>query len=197
MSVLEHGAFVFAGLLTDVVATRAGAQRRHPSAALAWVGAIAAFPYLATPLFLLFGRRKFVRPGHRAVVVPVGHPMPAPQWATSLLAGLGLPGPVANQSVQFQPDGGDALQALLDLIGGAQRSVDVGTFLLGADAVCAHRCCWMQWAASSCRAVCGCRAIQRLLRRHGPSHCTCNVMAPCRNVPAKRRRDSRFHASGV
>lgn len=135
MSVLEHGAFVFAGLLVYVVATRANAQRRHPSAALAWVVAIAAFPYLATPLFLIFGRRKFVRPSHRAVFTPVGQPAHAPHWATSLLAGLGLPAPVGNQSVLFQPGGAESLQALIDLIGRAQRSVDVGTFLLGADEV--------------------------------------------------------------
>lgn len=135
LSVLEHGAFVFAGLLIYVVATRAGAQRRHPSAALAWVVAIAAFPYLATPLFLVFGRRKFVRPTQIAVPAPAVHPTGAPPWATSLLAGLGLAEPVGNLSVQFQPGGVESLMALIELIDGAQHTVAVGSFLLGADEV--------------------------------------------------------------
>lgn len=135
LSMLEHGAFVFAGLLIYVVTTRTGAQRRHPSAAMAWVVAIAAFPYLATPLFLVFGRRKFVRPAHAAVTAPTVHSTRAPQWATSLLAGLGLPGPVGNLSVQFHPGGVESLEALIELIQSAQRTLEIGTFLLGADEV--------------------------------------------------------------
>lgn len=69
LSVLEHGAFVATGLLTYVLVTRIGRQRRHPSAALAWVMSIAAFPYLALPLFLVFGARKF----DRAAVSRYGH----------------------------------------------------------------------------------------------------------------------------
>ena len=63
MTVLEHEAFAFCGLLVYVLVTRIGQHRRQPSAALAWVLVIAMFPYLGVPLFLLFGTRKFARPG--------------------------------------------------------------------------------------------------------------------------------------
>jgi cardiolipin synthase len=63
MTVLEHGAFAFCGLLVYVLVTRIGQHRRQPSAAVAWVLVIAMFPYVGLPLFLMFGTRKFARPG--------------------------------------------------------------------------------------------------------------------------------------
>lgn len=94
LSALEHGAFVFAGLLVYVLVTRVSQQRRHPSAAMAWVLAIAAFPYLALPLFLAFGTRKITRPRSTAVPGLLQTVVGAPDWATRLLSGLGLSGPV-------------------------------------------------------------------------------------------------------
>ena len=61
MTILEHGAFAFCGLLVYVLVTRIGEHRRQPSAAVAWVLVIAMLPYLGLPLFLLFGTRKFAR----------------------------------------------------------------------------------------------------------------------------------------
>jgi cardiolipin synthase len=135
MTALEHGAFVFAGLLIYIIATRTGEQRRHPSAAIAWVVAIAAFPYLAIPLFLTFGRRKFVRPAHAVPAARGPASSRTPQWANALLTGLGLPEAVANASVSFQPQGPDSLAALIGLIGGAGQTLEIGTFMLGADEV--------------------------------------------------------------
>ena len=62
LSGLGHAMLVVAGLLVYVMFTRIDHQRRHPSAALAWVLGIVAFPYVALPLFLLGGARKFARP---------------------------------------------------------------------------------------------------------------------------------------
>ena len=62
LSGLGHAMLVVAGLLVYVMFTRIDHQRRHPSAALAWVLGIVAFPYVALPLFLLVGSRKFARP---------------------------------------------------------------------------------------------------------------------------------------
>jgi len=36
-------------------------QRRHPAAAIAWVISLALVPYVALPLYLVFGTRKLVR----------------------------------------------------------------------------------------------------------------------------------------
>ena len=133
LSALEHGAFVCAGLLVYVLVTRVGQQRRHPSAAMAWVLAIAAFPYLALPLFLAFGTRKVSRPLPAAMPDPLPTVAGAPDWATRLLCGLGLPGAVHNHAVLFHADGAQSYQALIDLIDSARQTLDVGTYLLRDD----------------------------------------------------------------
>jgi cardiolipin synthase len=168
MTMLEHGAFAFCGLLVYVLVTRIGEHRRQPSAAVAWVLVIAMFPYLGLPLFLLFGTRKFVRPGVLVrpplVQAPAGLPLggadaappaglparlrgaaprqaaqpaqPAPPlWATSLLASFALPAPTGNAEIVFHADGARSWQALLELLRGARRSIDLCTFVLGRDAV--------------------------------------------------------------
>src|SRR5471030_3432243 len=62
-----HGLFVVLGLLTYVLTTHSLQQRRAPSAAISWVLAITLIPYVGLPLYLLFGTRKFVHSGSRAV----------------------------------------------------------------------------------------------------------------------------------
>jgi len=109
LSGLGHAVFVAAGLLVYVMGTRIGHQRRHPSAAVAWVLGIVAFPYLIVPLFLLFGTRKFARPARRtrgqALLVPDG----APAWAARLLASMELAPAMRNRQVVLHADGGEAL----------------------------------------------------------------------------------------
>ncbi|MBA3477875.1 MAG: PLDc N-terminal domain-containing protein [Lautropia sp.] len=151
MTVLEHGAFAFCGLLVYVLVTRIGQHRRQPSAAVAWVLVIAMFPYVGLPLFLLFGTRKFARPG-----VLLSAPVPQlrakqpgaagiggdaqegsgpPAWATSLLASFALPPPAANLAIEFHADGSSSWQALLALLRNARRSLDLCTFVLGRDEI--------------------------------------------------------------
>jgi cardiolipin synthase len=132
LSAVEHGAFVVCGLLLYVLATRIGDQRRHPSAAFAWVLGIAAIPYLGVPLFLLFGWRKFSRP-HGQNRVPCGLQV-EPVWATSLAWAMNLPAPTHNHAVSFHEDGPESFAALLALIANARHSIDVCTYILVADA---------------------------------------------------------------
>ncbi|MFT3813915.1 MAG: phospholipase D-like domain-containing protein [Acidovorax sp.] len=134
VSGLGHTLLVALGLLLYVLATRIGQQRRNPAAALAWVLGIVAFPYLAVPLFIAFGTRKFARPLRQPRRVIQG-PQPGPPWAAPVLASLGLAPAVQAQRVAFQADGAQALQALLDTIASARRRLDVCTFILGNDAV--------------------------------------------------------------
>lgn len=141
LSGLGHAMLVVAGLLVYVLFTRIDHQRRHPSAALAWVLGIVAFPYVALPLFLLVGSRKFARPlrqPHQSgTALAPGHAAAGegPAWATHLLAGMDLAPAVRNAQVHFHEDGPEALQALLALIGSARHSLDVCTFVFGHDAV--------------------------------------------------------------
>ncbi len=162
MTLLEHAAFAFSGLLVYVLVTRAGKHRRQPSAALSWVLVIAMFPYVGVPLFLLFGTRKFVRPG---VLVRLQSVDPAdgltetgqaatgrtaadsgrlgaaesslsgPAWATQVLASFGLPPASRNHEITFHADGEQSWQALLDLVRGAQRSLDLCTYVLRPDEI--------------------------------------------------------------
>ncbi len=135
LSLLEHGAFVLAGLLIYLTSTRLSHQHRHPSAALAWVLIIVLLPYLAIPLYFLFGVRKVPRPGarkrpHRTVDAT----RPA-AWTHGLAAALALPTPTHNEQVRFHEEGQAALDALLTLIQAARASIDVCTFVLGNDPV--------------------------------------------------------------
>ena len=69
---LGYALLVAASLLIYALATRIGHQYRHPSAALAWVLGMGAFPYVTLPLFLLFGTRKYARQPQPAQGVRAG-----------------------------------------------------------------------------------------------------------------------------
>ena len=131
---IVHGVFVMAGLLLYVVTTRAGRQRRHPSAALAWVVTIALLPYLAVPLFLLLGTRKLVKPASAAALSPPGAGDAAPRWAGTLLAGLGIAPTTYNAAVRFHADGHAAFSALMALLAAAEQRILLATFILADDA---------------------------------------------------------------
>lgn len=129
-----HTAAVALGLLTYVLVTRAGRQRRHPSAAIGWVLAMVAFPYLAIPLFLMLGTRKALRPLRaEPASQPPHEPSIAPLWATRLAAGLGLPPVRCNARIALLTEGGAALEGMLALIGEARTQVDLSTYVFAND----------------------------------------------------------------
>ena len=132
-----HGLVTLAGLVIYVVASRSRRQRRHPSAAIAWVVSLALMPYLALPLYLLFGSRKVPRdPLARATPRwPLNvHPSNAlaPRFQ-HLAAAMGLPRATSYQGLAIHQDGHDALEALRSVIGSATSTLDICTFLLGRD----------------------------------------------------------------
>lgn len=138
LALVSHFAFVLAGLLIYAVGTHARGQRRHPSAALAWVLTIALLPYVGLPLYLLLGTRKFARPSHI-----LQHTMPAlrPQedglqaCAIATLDGMGLAPPATSRQVRFHADGQAAWDGLAILINSAREQLDISTFVLGNDAL--------------------------------------------------------------
>ena len=72
-----HGVLVFIGLAIYVIGSRTRHQRRHPSAAIAWVVSLGLMPYVALPLYLLFGSRKVNRKLHGwPALVDGGHVVP-------------------------------------------------------------------------------------------------------------------------
>ena len=129
-----HAAAVALGLLTYVLVSRAGRQRRHPSAAIGWVLGIFAFPYLAIPLFLMIGARKATRPMRTETSCqPSDDDVAGPRWASRLSAGMGLPPVRQNSRIAILGEGHEALESLLSLIDGAQSQFDLSTFQFAND----------------------------------------------------------------
>lgn len=128
---LLHAAAVAGGLLLYVGLTHSGRQRRPPSAAMAWVLALLAFPYLALPTYLLLGTRKLAH----AATSGEGAQPPSRLADDPATRGLDLPPPRRCASVRIHGRGDEALQALLDLLAGAQRRIDVEIFIFRDDEV--------------------------------------------------------------
>ncbi len=133
-----HGLVAITGLAIYVIASRMRRQRRHPSAAIAWVVSLALMPYLALPLYLLFGSRKVLRNAstHPAALPCSGRPPNTPAARFQHLAtAMGLPSASSLQQLEIHQDGQDALRSLRRVMLGATSSLDLSTFLIGRDAL--------------------------------------------------------------
>ncbi|MEO6018348.1 MAG: phospholipase D-like domain-containing protein [Polaromonas sp.] len=133
-AVLAHFSFVLAGLLIYAIGTHLSGQRRHPSAALAWVLTIALLPYVGLPLYLVFGTRKFARPPllkTQTARQPANGTLQGSAMAT--LEGMGLAAPAANRSIRFHRDGATAWKEFEQLARSASSQLDICTYVLGDD----------------------------------------------------------------
>ncbi|MBV2209048.1 MAG: PLDc N-terminal domain-containing protein [Thermomonas sp.] len=122
---LLHAATVTLGLLTYIALTHSGRQRRPPAAALAWVIALIAFPYLALPVYLLLGTRKL---SHRHLARNASN-----SDGPTLTRGLDLPPPRPCSRFRLNSEGQQALDELLSLLDGAQSSIAVEIFIFRED----------------------------------------------------------------
>ena len=129
-----HSLTVSLGLVVYVISSHARRQRRHPSAAIAWVVSLLFMPYLALPLYLLIGSRE------------LRNTQPLPSYSTNgsggaapgthfqhLAAAMGLPPPATYEALNVHDNGAAARDALMSLIQDAKHSLDLCTFLLGRD----------------------------------------------------------------
>jgi cardiolipin synthase len=123
-----HSLAIVVALLTYVLTTRLERERRPPSIAISWVLAMIALPYLALPVYILFGRRKLPR----KITPCLTGPSSAAHWAESLLESFGLPGP-APARVHMHQNGVVASSALFELMTRAERRLDLCTYILGND----------------------------------------------------------------
>ena len=135
-----HGLVTLAGLVVYVIASHTRHQRRHPSAAIAWVVSLALMPYLALPLYLLFGSRKVTRRGP-LLRDPLARPAsgllsnaPAQQFQ-QLAAAMGLPRAASYEQLAIHQDGNEALATLRSVLLEARQTLDLCTFLVGRDAL--------------------------------------------------------------
>jgi len=177
LAAAAHGAVVLGGLLLYVLTTRAGRQRRHPSAAFAWVLTILVLPYLALPLFLLFGTRKLAKPASLPLPAPAGDDA-APRWAGSLLAGLGLAPTAYNEAVRFHADGQAAQHALMEIIDGARQRILLATFILADDLV-------------------GNAVVAALVRRAGAGVAVCVLLEPLSRLRCSKAQLDTLRRAGV
>jgi cardiolipin synthase len=134
---MVHGIVVALGLIVYVGVARALPQRRDPSAAIAWVVALALLPYVALPLYLMFGSRKLrMRDAPRVALPPVVADIDDAQaslWSRRLGRSMGLAPASTYADLRIHADGREAKLAALELIGSARASLDVCTFILARD----------------------------------------------------------------
>lgn len=132
------GLLAATGLLVYVLTTHSLKQRRAPTAAISWTLSIVLLPYVALPLYLLFGTRKLVHADNRNGSAPVqakGDADADAAWPRLLTASMGQPAAARYRKLRLHAEGRDALQALWELIDGAEHELLVCIFLIGRDAV--------------------------------------------------------------
>lgn len=132
-----HGIVVALGLIVYVGVARALPQRRDPPAAIAWVVALALLPYVALPLYLMFGSRKLrMRDAPVLALPPVQGDADDPEsslWSRRLGQAMGLAPAAPYAELRIHADGAEAKAAALELIRGARVSLDVCSFILARD----------------------------------------------------------------
>ena len=129
-----HGLVTVLAVLLYVITSRLLQQRRHPSAAIAWVLFILLMPYVALPVFWTFGSRKQARP--RAKTLPEASTLTAHHpWPARTAIALGQPEPAPYAALHVHADGSAALAALWQVIDGASHTLDVCTYILGNDSL--------------------------------------------------------------
>ena len=129
-----HALVVVTALLVYFTVNRTLNRRSYPSAVLSWVLLLVFMPYIALPLFLLFGTRKFVRRERIAVAQPGAYARYAETaWPQRLAASMDLAPAAGYTSLNIHENGMAAKRALVDVIRGATRTLDVSTFILGRD----------------------------------------------------------------
>lgn len=129
-SLSQHFLVVTFALLVYVLSTRVRREQRPPATAIGWVMGLALMPYITLPIYLLFGQRKLRPVGspHPPRLAPPGH------WAAELIESFGL-APPSPCEIRLHADGAAAREALWRVIDGARTRIDVGTFLIGDDAL--------------------------------------------------------------
>ena len=106
-------------------------QRRAPQTSMAWIVSILLLPYIALPLFLIFGLTRThapdIEPARPAAQVPATLPEGA---VATLLSSYRIPEASAGNDVVLKADGASAYEALMQLIEGAERSLWLSTYVL-------------------------------------------------------------------
>ena len=135
----SHVLTVLATIASLVMLSRVFESRRTPQSTLAWLLAIVFMPFVAMPLYLILGSRKFPRhaklPGREAVrlaAVVDGESSGSMMANLSRASGMALAR--GGHSFELLTTGEAAYARLMSLITGSERSIDLTMFILGDDA---------------------------------------------------------------
>ncbi len=123
-----HSLAIVISVLTYVLTTRVERERRPPSIAIAWVLGLIAVPYVALPMYLMFGRRKLLR----KVARWSGVRSHGKHWAEDLIESFGL-WTSAPSTVTLHRDGRESAAALWATMASALERLDICTYILGDD----------------------------------------------------------------
>jgi cardiolipin synthase len=135
---LSHALTVATGLASVLMAFRLLESRRTSQSTLAWLLALVFIPFVAIPLYLTLGQRKF--PKHAKGPSRDRPRSAAPDALTpkvsfaSVLRSSGVAPPRSGHAFELLTTGEAAYARLLQLIRGAERSIDLTMFILGNDA---------------------------------------------------------------
>ncbi len=138
-ALLLHLGTLLGAALVILLSTQILRARRAPSATWGWLLFMLALPWLAIPFYLGFGSRKLPSVGADA---GQGAPSPVTGVDTSELTALelvalrdGVANPIPGNRITLHADGRQALQALMKLIDGATKRLDLCVFLMADDTV--------------------------------------------------------------
>lgn len=132
-----HSLIVLVGLIIYVITSHTLRLRRNPSAAIAWVVALVLIPYLALPLYLMFGIRKVknFRSDVKSYVFTeqTFNPDTLTARTQKLAAIMALPQASSYHQLNIHEDGTQSLQTLRNMIDGAMHTIDLCTFIFARD----------------------------------------------------------------
>lgn len=202
----SHALTVLATIASLVLLLRVFESPRTPQSTLAWLLAIVFMPFVAIPLYLLFGNRKFPRrakrPGPEAA--RLAGALQPPELPGRSLAHLSLASgaaPVrAGHAFELLTTGEVAYARLMDLIRSSAKTVDLTMFILGDDATgWSFVDALAQSAARGVRvrlvldAVGSRTTIRRATRRLGAAGAQVRAFMPLRHSPIRGRTNLRSH----
>jgi cardiolipin synthase len=134
----SHIATVLAAIASFVMVTGRAGSRRTSQSMLAWLLAVIFVPFIAIPLFLLLGARKFPRrakgPAEDAARAgEVDDDAVSSSSIANVLRSSGVAPPREGCSFELLPTGEIAYARFLELIANAERTIDLTMFILGHD----------------------------------------------------------------
>lgn len=113
-------------------------EHRPPASTMAWLLAIVLVPYVGVPLYFLIGGRKHRRlAARKAPLYPrsrsTGTGTEAQHAVERVLVTAGAPRPTSGNRLELLATGEATFARVTALFEGAERSIDVSTFILGDD----------------------------------------------------------------